>query len=165
MAIEPRFRGLWQTPDSRVRIKDDDWYYWLGQAPYTITNGGNTLTYGSVYARVYGAGANLLGVWRMTQVDGGFTWTEELNFSTVQTYTSAWTRDGQPDSIYYGIYAATGNTISTEEKRLWITTAAGGNISLHVPYGTDQTGTYEFATDDKFTLTLGGIAVEYTRVV
>ena len=44
MAIEPRFRGLWQTPDGRVRIRDDDWTYSLGGGAYTISVDGAVMS-------------------------------------------------------------------------------------------------------------------------
>ena len=165
MAIEPRFRGLWQTLDGQVRIKDDDWSYSLGTSPYAISPDGLTLTYGgTVYQRVFGAGVTLVGVWRSTTMDGAVVEREEPTFTDLLTFTWVTTRDGQMESVYYGTYTTAGATLSTEEKRAWITKAIGGSISFHVPYGADQNGTYAFASDDQFTLTLGGVAKVHTRV-
>lgn len=159
MTLDSRLFGRWQTSEGRVTIEDDGWSFSHTDGPYAISQDGMILERGrdTFYHRILGIpGPNLSGMWRLEIENDGVLMSEEWTFSDLLTFTTVWIEGGKLTDIYYGTYSITGSNLTTSEKRALITLANGRDIAMHVPYGRDENGTYEFVGNDRFSLSLQG---------
>lgn len=169
-SFDPALLGLWDSADGRVRITEDGWQYTVDSWAYAISPDGMTLTspVGSptIYQRTYGSGQTLVGVWTLNVVSEGVAYVEELAYRDDSSFSSYWTADGAFYELIFGTYSADPTTLTVEERRALVATAAPNLITFDRPFATDLTGTYAVASDgNSWTLDLGGKQIEYTRAV
>lgn len=162
-SLDPALVGEWTTAGRTYAITVDGWYQVYDDALATVSADGQSLdSAGTVYARVLGAGTQIVGEWSSTTVEGGITWVEDWLLRADGTYAVQWTGDGAFDSVYLGSYSYRGGVLATRETRASVSTGPADAIRYDVPYGPDAAGTYQIAPGGQLQITIDGVTTTYS---
>jgi hypothetical protein len=171
VSFDVQLVGEWSLGPTTYVVEADGWYFAVdGPRGYSISSDGMSLTFAGEnptisFARIFGAGASLIGTWSRTIVDSGVTYVEEITFRPDGSFSTYWTEDGVFESDSSGKYEIAAGSILRAERRAQISTTPPDQILFDNPYGPDSSGSYVLSVDlSQWTVDLGGQTLTYVRL-